>query len=71
MFLCEQPRQRPGDLVDRHRPAAADVERVPDPAVALEEAGEGVGDVADMHEVAPLLAILEDQRRHGRSAAAR
>ena len=32
---------------------------------------EGLGDVLDMHEVAPLLAVLEDQRRAGRCGGAR
>ena len=63
MFLCRSSRQRACDLVDRDGPSAADVEDVPDLPIAFQDRCEGIGDVQHMHEVALLLAILEDERR--------
>ena len=61
--LPSAARQLVRDLEHRGAAAAADVDRAAVGAVALERQAAGAGDVGDVHEVAPLAAVLVDQRR--------
>ena len=56
-------RQQLGHLLHGVGAAAADIDHRAGDAGSFERGAEGAGDVAHMHEVAPLLAVLEDQRR--------
>ncbi|MND72363.1 hypothetical protein D3C80_639110 [compost metagenome] len=62
-ILAEQTGQDSGDLIDRDRCAAADVEHVPGLLLAVQNGGEGLGYVLNMDEVAHLSTILEHQGR--------
>jgi hypothetical protein len=54
--------QQLGDLGHRPMLATADVEDAAGSLGPLQRQDEGAGDIRDMHEVAPLLAVLEDHR---------
>jgi hypothetical protein len=60
---AERVGQQARDPADRDLLAAVDVQRLADRGVAFQSQPAGLGDVADIDEVATLLAILEDQRR--------
>src|SRR3954468_22679719 len=59
---AERARDRTRDVIDAAVYAGADVEHLRVSPRVHERIGECARDVADVNEIAPLLAILEDQR---------
>ena len=56
-------REKVCDLLHRIGLSAADIDDMAVGARLLQRQPKGAGDVTDMHEIAPLLAVLEDRRR--------